>query len=134
MIQFYLLSVLCNAAAGYMLIRGTGDTKDRKDSAEPAVQKVPLDLILGLMTGVTGIFKILSAIEGDAPVIGDIIPAGLGIAAGGGILFEYYRKTAALPSEPSLWELFFNRYKRRIGFLACAAAVLHFLFPRVTLI
>lgn len=120
--QFYFLSVLCNAAAGYSLI------SDRK-------QNDAFRLAIGILTIVSGVFKLLSAIQGDVPVLGDIIPAIIGFAAGSVLVLEYYRKTSTLePSMPSLLELFLNNYKKQIGFLAITAAVLHFLFPQVLLI
>ncbi|MDR0567950.1 MAG: hypothetical protein LBG87_01920 [Spirochaetaceae bacterium] len=119
MIQFYLLSVLCNAAAGYTLISG----KEPQNSFQ---------LILGVLTAITGIFKLLSAVQGDVPVIGDIVPAGVGLIAGTALLLGYYRNVSSLEPapEPSLLELFLDGYKKPIGFSAIAAAILHFLFPQ----
>ncbi|MDR2518505.1 MAG: hypothetical protein LBD13_03715 [Spirochaetaceae bacterium] len=122
MIQFYLLSVLCNGAAGWLLLRNSENTLP----APP-----PFRLVLGALTAVVGLVKLVSPM--DTPVIGDLIPALAALAAAGVILFEYWRENA--PSDSStLVEVLVAVNRRRIGFLAASSAVAHFLFPQTPLI
>jgi hypothetical protein len=136
MIQFYLLSILCNAAAGYLLIR----EDDPKDSFIESGFRFSPDnetfrLILGIMTILTGLLKLLSAVQGDLPVIGDLVPALTGFAAGGTLILEYYQNRSLVDSgaaEKPGGALIKN--KRLIGFVSLTAAALHFLFPSVLLL
>ncbi|MDR2483814.1 MAG: hypothetical protein LBD55_00270 [Treponema sp.] len=137
MIQFYFLSVLCNALAGYMLI--STDEKSGIGAMEAHLKISPGDdtfrLVLGIVAIITGFFKLLSVIQGDIPVVGDLIPAVFGFASGSILVFAYYRKTSTIDSDThTLLELFLAYHKKRIGFLAIGAAILHFLFPQALLI
>ncbi|MDR0387641.1 MAG: hypothetical protein LBH57_06350, partial [Treponema sp.] len=90
---------------------------------------------LGILTMLTGLLKLLSSTAGDIPVIGDIIPAIAGLGAGFILIFEYYNSRSALNTEKS--EKFarsLEHNKRWVGFIAMAAAALHFLFPSVLLL
>ncbi|GHT73391.1 hypothetical protein FACS1894124_1700 [Spirochaetia bacterium] len=141
MIQFYFLSILFNAASGYLLIRKDDSETDPAEPALPGfLQNETLHLVLGLLTVVTGFLKILSPAEANTPVIGDFIPVLAGIAAGFTLIVEFYRSHSTIDSELSSGEpsekvthlLVKNR--RWIGFAAIAAAALHFLFPGVPLL
>ncbi|MDR1175720.1 MAG: hypothetical protein LBK83_09675 [Treponema sp.] len=135
MIQFYFLSIICNGAAGFLL------TTDRVSAAESIEdsQKLSLGsetfrLVLGVLTSLSGILKLLSPVQGEVPVIGDIIPALAGLAAGFSLLFEYYRRTSTLQSRKTEeLENFIGKNKKWIGIAALISAVLHFLIPQVTL-
>jgi hypothetical protein len=132
MIQFYFLSILFNLVSGYLLVT------DRAESGESVVNslKFPVNagtikLILGILTALTGLFKLLSSVEGDVPVAGDLFPALTGMAAGAVLVFSFYREQSTLEMEgieqPGGFIL---RYKKWIGIAAAASALLHFLFPR----
>ncbi|MDR2535504.1 MAG: hypothetical protein LBD29_05660 [Treponema sp.] len=137
MIQFYFLSILCNATAGYILIsdREQGDKNAIDTDPTISAKQDTFRLVLGILTMITGLFKLLSVIQGDLPVVGDIIPALLGFGSGSVLLVKYYRKNTTFePKTFSLFELFLDRYKKQIGYLAVGAAILHFLFPQALLI
>jgi hypothetical protein len=144
MIQFYLLSILFNALVGFLLIlesaedtnNGDSFAVDLGDSKIPAFLKnESFRLILGVLTMVVGLLKILSATKGDIPVIGDLIPAVIGLMAGFVLIFEFYRKQSVLEEErPATLGRFLLNHKRMVGFAAIVAAVLHFLFPSVLLL
>ncbi|MDR2608832.1 MAG: hypothetical protein LBC57_10625 [Treponema sp.] len=136
MIQFYFLSIICNGAAGFLL------TTDRASAAESIEdsQKLTLGsetfrLVLGVLTSLIGILKLLSPVQGEVPVIGDIFPALAGLAAGFSLLFEYYKRTSTLQSgNTEGLENFINKNKKWIGIAALVSAVLHFLIPQVPLL
>jgi hypothetical protein len=75
MLQFYFLSILLNAVTAFVLMYG--DIEDQ--AGESRLPRIVLDetfrLVLGILTAVTGFFKLLTAIRGDIPVIGDLVPA-----------------------------------------------------------
>jgi hypothetical protein len=133
MIQFYFLSVLFNALTGYIL--GI-EQKEDEDSLEEGIKfsfrNGTFRLVLGVLTMITGLLKLLSSTRGDIPVIGDIIPAIAGLGAGFILVFEYYNTRSALNTEKSEnFVRFLENNKRWMGFIAMASAALHFLFPSV---
>jgi hypothetical protein len=138
MIQFYFLSIFCNAVAGYMLLcREEPDTPTQGNAINGGLEPDTLRLILGIVSIITGLFKLLSAVQGDVPVIGDLLPALSGFASGALLVFAYYRaRTNLKTGSPEITglERILGTYKRQIGFLALGTAVLHFLFPQALLI
>ncbi|GHU68230.1 hypothetical protein FACS189447_10710 [Spirochaetia bacterium] len=134
MIQFYFLSIFLNVLTGYILISN--------DDADPleirpgfSLKDETVKLILGILSMVTGVLKLLSAIEGDLPVLGDIIPAVSGFFAGFILLIEYYRYHENKDSEEGEnFSLMLIHNKKIVGYIAIAAAILHFLFPKVLLL
>jgi hypothetical protein len=92
-------------------------------------------LILGVLTMVVGLLKILSATKGDLPVIGDLVPAVVGLMAGFVLIFEFYHKQSVLEEDrPANVGRFLLDHKKMVGVAAIAAAALHFLFPTVLLL
>lgn len=136
MIQFYFLSIFCNALTGYILISsGEKQGNSIADDFRLPVHNETFRLILGVLTMVTGLLKILSATTGDVPVIGDLIPAAAGFLAGFILVYEFYRERSELPPEQTeKLENLLIKNKRIAGFVALAAAALHFLFPTVLLL
>jgi hypothetical protein len=132
MIQFYFLSILFNAIAGYALALDP----DARPSSLDGIRVILLDetfrLVTGVMTVATGFFKLLSAVRGDIPVVGDLYPSLAGLASGFALIFEYYRTRSALATEVSeRLELVFIKNRKWVGYAALVAAVTHFLFPTV---
>ncbi|GHU24843.1 hypothetical protein FACS1894172_20660 [Spirochaetia bacterium] len=118
MIQIYLLSVVLNGAAAFLIIT---DTAYMNDS---------LALILGILAVMTGILKLLLPM--DIPVIGDLIPALAGLIAGLLLFFEYRQAQSDL--SPGGFESFFMNNKKWFGIIVAGAAVLHFLLPQALLL
>ena len=92
-------------------------------------------LVLGFLTGATGILKLLSPSERPL-ILGDLIPALAGIAAAFILIFGFYREHASsggLENEGRLDRIgdTFLRYKKIAGVGLLAVALLHFLFPAV---
>ncbi len=89
-------------------------------------------LVLGILTALTGVMKLLSVVRTDVPVVGDLIPALAGLAGGFCILLDYYvsESTEKLPL-PAWISCVFVRNSRYIGYFCLCAAVLHFVFPDV---
>ncbi len=134
MLQFYFLSIICNLLAGYALIAEEGD--DSKPSIIEGVKTYVMDetfrLVLGVLTMIVGLFKILSVIRGDVPVIGDLFPAATGLTSGSALLYEFYKMRATvLPDNTEKFEQFFVKNRKWIGYAAIIAGGAHFLFPTV---
>lgn len=132
MIQFYFLSILFNAIAGYALALDPDARPSSLDGIKSILADETFRLVLGVMTIATGFFKLLSAVRGDIPVVGDLYPSIAGLAAGFALVFEFYRTRSALASDVSeRLELVFVKNRKWIGYGALIAAVTHFLFPTV---
>lgn len=133
MLQFYFLSVLLNAITGYVLLFAV----DRDSlSSTSKVPEVLFDetfrLVLGILTALTGFFKLLTVVRGDIPVIGDLLPALAGLAGGITLLYEFYKTRSTFQEEnlPHIIKVIVTGQNYiGIGLIACA--VLHFLFPTV---
>jgi hypothetical protein len=80
--------------------------------------------------------KILSVVEGDVPVIGDLFPSLTGLLAGFVLIFEYYRGRISVEITDRVEKVdrLLVANKKIIGGAALVASVLHFLFPRVLLL
>jgi hypothetical protein len=131
MIQFYFLSVFLNALAGYAL--ASGDEKGELGiKGGFSLSDETVRLVLGILCMVTGLLKLLSPSENGLPILGDFIPAMVGLLTGFILVLEYYRSHATVESgqADSLYEKFALN-KKLVGFVAVVSAVLHFLFPGV---
>lgn len=134
MLQFYFLSILLNTVTGLVLIFTDRNDSDRSDDAKiPAIiRDETFRLVLGVLTSVTGFFKLLTAVRGDVPVIGDLLPALAGLAGGFTLLYEFYKTRSTLDQEnlhPIIQKIVSS--KRYVGFSCIVAAVFHFLFPTI---
>ena len=89
-------------------------------------------LVLGILTGLTGILKLVSVIRSDVPVIGDLLPALAGLAGCFCLILEYYMNTTTIENTlPVLLDKIFIKNSNVIGFLCIVIALLHFVFPTV---
>ncbi|MCL2602683.1 MAG: hypothetical protein FWD91_07725 [Treponema sp.] len=140
MVQFYFLSIVLNALAGYILFKGNecggSDVGSVVFNGRFSLKNETFRLIVGIVAALVGLMKLLSVTEGDVPVIGDIVPALAGILAGFVLIFEHYRSRISMESSSSAEKVdrLLVANKKIIGIAALAAAVLHFLFPRVLLL
>jgi hypothetical protein len=134
MIQIYFLSVFLNALTGYALItsedQGALGIKGGFSLSDETVR-----LVLGILAMVTGLLKLLSPVEGDLPILGDLVPGILGLFAGFALVFEYYRSHTTVETEQTeKMDQLLSRNKKIIGFVAIVSGALHFLFPGILLL
>ena len=135
MLQFYFLSIVMNLLAGFMLFSGdTGSVLEFKSGF--SLKDETVRLVVGIFSALVGLMKILSVIEGDVPVIGDLIPALAGFLSGFILIYEYYRNSTSLDTSEKTEKIdrILVANRKIIGAAALIAAVLHFLFPRVLLL
>jgi uncharacterized membrane protein HdeD (DUF308 family) len=128
MIQLYFLSILCNSLCGYILFDGNEGENLKKNET---LNNPTFLLVLGILSIVTGVLKILSPTMDRLPILGDFVPAVAGIAGGLLMVFGISRKEKSSPSPGSLEVLGVSllRFRKPLGLGLLAAALLHFLFP-----
>jgi hypothetical protein len=128
MIQLYFLSILCNSLCGYILFDGNEGENSKKIEA---LNNPTFQLVLGILSIVTGVLKILSPTMDRLPILGDLIPAAAGVIGGMIIVFGISREEKSSPSPGSLEVLGTSllRFRKPLGLGLLASALLHFLFP-----
>ncbi len=134
MLQFYFLSILLNTITGLVLLFADRDEIDTLSQVKvPAIARdETFRLVLGILTGVTGFFKLLTAVRGDVPVIGDLVPAFAGLAGGFTLLYEFYKTRSTIEEDnlpPFIQKIILG--KRYVGVACLIAAGFHFLFPTI---
>jgi hypothetical protein len=136
MIQLYFLSILFNGVSGYLLFTGdSGEDASIETSLQFSIYNQTFQFILGILCALTGILKLLSPSMDNIPILGDLVPAFAGIAAGFILVFGFYRQHTSdrtVEAEGKLDRVgeTFLRYKKGAGILLMAIAALHFLFPQ----
>ena len=135
MLQFYFLSIVLNALAGYILLTGDQDGALEFKSGF-SLKDETFRLVTGILSVIVGLLKLLSPVEGNALVVGDLIPALSGFLCGFILLFEYYRSrsTLAIAEQSEKVDRLLVSNKKIIGVAAIIVAALHFLFPTVPLL
>jgi len=140
MIQLYFLSILCNGITGYLLL---SEKEGEIDKVQLPINTPTFYLVLGILSSVTGILKILSPLPSSINaargvlIFGDLIPAAAGIASGIVLLFGLYRKDGIENSSEenpgsldrigtSLLAL-----RKPLGLALLGAALLHFIFGEI---
>ncbi|MDR0403992.1 MAG: hypothetical protein LBH35_10455 [Treponema sp.] len=125
--HFYFLSILCNAASGYILAFRKEEI--REEGFSFSFDNGVFRLVLGVISVFTGLLKILSPMAGNIPVIGDLVPALANLAGGFVLAFEYYRNHTTLRSEAvEKLDSIIEKNKKAAGSFFIGAAVLHFVF------
>lgn len=137
MLQFYFLSILLNSLTGLTLIFNS-----YSDKAQDSLKNVPefftnktFKLIIGILCCFTALIKLLTSFPGSILIMGDLLPAIVGVLGGIALLIDYYLNNS--PSETKLnpkLESVFVTNKKYIGILCILSALLHFLFPRVIIL
>ena len=139
MLQFYFLTIVLNALGGYILI--SADEKAVLEFKSELASGFTLKdetfrLVVGILSAVMGLLKILSPIEGDIPIIGDLLIALTSFSCGFILIFEYYRNRSSVDDSenPEKFSRVLVHNKKIIGVISIVMAVLHFLFPKVLLL
>jgi len=132
MIQLYFLSVLCNGLSGYILF--SGDENDTDENPVNFFNNPTFHLVLGILSAVTGILKLLSPSIGGILILGDLIPAAAGMVAGFMLIFGIYRKDTSMSIESTgtmdILGASLLRFRKSIGLGLLAVSLIHFLFPQ----
>jgi len=131
MIQLYFLSILCNGLSGYLLFAGN----ENKMIEKTRFSNPTYHLVLGILSAVVGVLKLLSPNADKILILGDLLPAAGGVAAGFLLIFGIYRQessSAVQQTNESLdkYGVSLLRFRKSIGLGLLAVALLHFLFPQ----
>jgi hypothetical protein len=132
MIQLYFLSILCNGLSGFILFAGK-EEESVEGNALFSINNPMFHLVLGILSAVTGVLKLLSPTMDGIPILGDLIPAAAGVTAGLLLIFGMYRQSTASPeSKGELDRIGFNllRFRKTFGLGLMIVALIHFLFPQ----
>jgi hypothetical protein len=127
MLPIYFLSIAVNALSGYILAFGKEEAEEGNISFNLNCETTRL--FIGAFSVIFGLLKLLSPVEGNTPVVGDLIPALAGLCGGFILVFEFYRHRTTLASPGMERAAEFIANNRKIaGFFCLAAAVLHLFF------
>jgi hypothetical protein len=91
-------------------------------------------LVIGCVSFITGILKILSPAPANLPVVGDLFPALAGLAGGFILAFDFYRNKASESAAIDYMERIaslIGRNRKIMGFVCITAATLHFVFYQI---
>jgi len=134
MLQFYALSIFLNLLGGYTLIAGDdGEALEIRPGF--SLKDETVQMILGILSVATALLKLLSPVEGDIPVLGDLVSALVGFLVGAVLILNAYKNRAgAVPVDEKSATGILLRYKKLAGFAGVVAAALHFLFPQALLL
>jgi hypothetical protein len=130
MLQFYLLSVTFNLAAGLALsFEAVSRRLTRVSGLSGILTTRGSKTALGIASLIAG-FVTLFVPVGGTLIIGDLIPSVFGIAMGIALLFDVFKQDAVFPAErtgrpdrPA------GAYRTALGLLGMASGLLHFLLP-----
>jgi hypothetical protein len=135
MIQLYFLSILCNGIGGYIFFSGSnGEAGESIDKSMKFSVGNPMFIhVLGILSIVIGVLKLLSPFENKYPFFGDLAPALAGVASGLFLIFGINRQDTSSVSRErtpgSLGESL-PRIRKPLGLGLLICALLHFLFPQ----
>jgi hypothetical protein len=136
MAPFYFLSILLNAALGYILAFNQEETGEEETLSFSLNNRV-FRLVLGALSMVTGVLKLLSPMyvpggSQQLPVLGDLFPALCNLAGGFILVFEYYRSKTTISTEASVrLEELIAKNRKLAGFVCLGAALFHLVFSSV---
>jgi hypothetical protein len=138
MLQLYLMSVVLNGIAGFWFIFGEiGESDSVEKSMKFSFFGSGFRLILGILTALIGILKLFLPVKSVSagtgiPILGDFLPALMGIAGGLILLFGFYREHKTVYNGENDLDRIgdaFIRYRKVTGFTLIVISVLHFIFP-----
>jgi len=131
MLQLYFLSILCNGLAGFLFVYGDAfESRVSGDNPKVPPFKGGFRLVVGIITAITGLLKLLAPVR--VPILGDLLPAAAGLVAGFMLMYGFYREHgsgAGAETKMDRVGSVFLQYKKQIGIACMVIAALHFLFP-----
>lgn len=150
MLQFYFLSILLNLVTGLLLFCEKDQVQDDFPGDEFAfsddttggssftnpilgfMESKNFKLVLGVLSVLVGLLKLLSVVQNTTPVLGDLFPALAGLVGGFCVLLQFYMETNSIDYAPnSFLQTIFVENRRIIGICCLVVATLHFVFPKV---
>jgi hypothetical protein len=136
MVQLYFLSVLFNGLSGYVFILGDREEKGTIESGfKFSFGNDTFRLVLGILSAVMGLLKLLSPSMDNILILGDLLPALMGLLAGFILIFGYYREHSSAENQGEKGKLdrigeALLKCRKGFGFILLVTALLHFIFPQ----
>jgi hypothetical protein len=144
MIQLYFLSVLCNGLSGYILFtEDDGDGDELSGKSPVSVNSPTFHLVLGIISIVTAILKILSPTASSTGksifLFGDLLPVAAGLIAGLLLIFGIYRQNVSSPetvnsSSLDRFAVTLLQSRKVVAIVLLTVAVIHFIFAGLPLL
>jgi len=136
MVQLYLLSIILNGLTGFLLVFGDLiEDNSKANGFKLFLSSWGFRLVIGILAAITGVLKLLSPMYDKRPmyILGDLLPALAGLAAGFILIFGFYRENSAKTNDndgklDSVGDTFLQ-YRKAIGIALFVIAALHFIFP-----
>ncbi|MGP1577529.1 MAG: hypothetical protein ACTTH7_08660 [Treponema sp.] len=128
-LPFYWLSITTNLVMGVVL-SFFNDEETSYTDRYPFLQDMTFLLILVIFSGTAAVFKLLTPVGGQLPIIGDLAPAVSGSA--GTLIF--FNRWWVIAHPEKLLPAFFEKLtglRKIIGYSCLAAAILHLFFSPV---
>jgi hypothetical protein len=137
MLQFYLLSVLCTLIGSLVLV--VGDLSGKLASLVPLKEVLGgkgTQIIVGFSSLIVGVVKFFVRAPWDAvAVVGDLLPALVGIGVGLALLTDFFREKVGESSEVvEKAKNLTSVYHIPLGIVGLITAILHFLFPNTVIL
>lgn len=135
--QMFFLSVFVNLFAGLALSFPILEARLRLSNVfQPEIfHSRPFRLVLGLVAFVIGFAKLVIVTPPNPPVIGDLIPAIVGMVMGLTLAAAAYcEENSAPPKAIATLDGVFGPHAAVIGIVGAVTALLHFLFPAIILL
>lgn len=106
-----------------------------KELAVPFLSDKTLQLVVGILSVLTGLMKLLSPMQYDWPILGDFFPSVAGMVSGTVLLLDWYQNHSGIQlSLPPAIDSFYMGGRKYLGVFCIIAAVLHFIFPRALIL
>lgn len=137
MVQFYFLSVLANLLAGITLSRDYLVEKiPFLKTFQELLGKRGVRATLGFVTAIVGVFKlIVQPVGRSVPVVGDVIPALMGITLGGALLVDFFKERVTVSAETlDKVQAAVKSYQVPLGMAGIGISLLHFIIPSALLL
>ena len=132
-----IMMMMVNSFIGFLLIfTHTGDTYSTDKNMKFSFFSGGFRLLFGIAAAITGVLKLFIPVENrngtSIYILGDLLPALAGIAAGFILIFNFYRENSSKANTEGQLDRIgdqFLSHKKIIGFSLLAISVLHFFFP-----
>lgn len=151
MVQFYMLSIICNIIAGLYLFLSPENKGSKKEDKTDKTQDRPQIILPGLMSVLSnkmvkfwlgssaiiiGIFKMLSPVGINAVVIlGDLLPVLSSILVGSVLIIDFFKSSSEVVSDTmKKLDTVVIKNKKYFGMISIVVGILHFLVPGVIIL
>ncbi len=123
--QFYFLSVFLNLLVGVSLTFSSFKITELFPGKEKQFK-----IVVGIAAAFTGLMKFILVTEPGFVIIGDFIPAVVGIVGGVCYLIDgLNEKNEQTITMNPFFETLFVKGKKYVGIVCIAVAAIHFIFP-----